>query len=380
MRPPQAGDRQGDQPAGPRIPEMAAGIRYLDLHRGLLPALDMRDGAPRRIALLVKNLRPSGGNRVIMQLFDELQSMLGVEMHVFVTPETAFPFSGYGSYLSCKQRYGAAKSVRRPLRAVNPADFDVVVSTSRRTLDYVSDLGHPAHVHLLQALEAWHTENTDAFLTFCRTRHYPQASDCIDLVREIGLRRDTRYLQQIASVRCVQTVSDHLAEIIGLCGVADRIAVREPELPILCSEAKERERDIDVLMLLRGFVYNGDDMTLALARSLAGSSRSLAVVVSAYCPPEQAAALSALPDLRLIRNPPPGDLANLYARSRTVVHPPLCAGGGFMPFEALSFGCSVAASRSGWLCRATGGERLAVIDRHDPALYVEAIERFLSAR
>lgn len=112
-----------------------------------------------RIALLTKNLNLSGGNRVIMRLFDQLAESHQAEVHVFVVPEARVHIGALRHLVACKRRFAAAASVRLATRPIHPGDFDVLVSTSRRTLDFVDDLTHPAHVHLLQAIEAWDTVN-----------------------------------------------------------------------------------------------------------------------------------------------------------------------------------------------------------------------------
>ena len=66
------------------------------------------EGAPRRFALLVKNLKLSGGNRVILKLFDRLQQVPGAEIHVYIVPEVKRHIGQVWDLVLCKRRYRAA--------------------------------------------------------------------------------------------------------------------------------------------------------------------------------------------------------------------------------------------------------------------------------
>lgn len=333
-------------------------------------------GGPCKVALLVKNLTPSGGNRVILHLFDALQRLPGVEVHVLVVPEARRGIRDVWNLIACKRRYGAAASVRRLSRPADPGAFDLLISTSRRTLDFVADLSHSAHVHLFQAVEAWDSENSGAFLEHCRDERYPDGRETIDLVRRIGIARDVRYVDQIASTQRFLAVSGYLADAARHAGGPSEVTVRVPPLT-LRGAGGGTERDIDVLLFLRGFVYNGDDVTSALAHELADTRLRVAVVAGNYCRAAQVRALGRRERLTILREPQDGALAALYASARAVVHPSLSNGGGFIPFEALSFGCAVVASRTGWLASAEGGGPLSIMDRHDLNAYLGALMRSL---
>lgn len=349
-----------------------------DMAQSLLVGLKPRNGL-RRIGLLVKNLNMSGGNRVIMNLFDrlaELQASNGVEVHVFVVPERKRQLAEFFSLAACKRRYGAAASVRRVSRPIDPADFDALISTSRRTLDFVADLAHPVHFHLFQAIEAWDTLNSAAFLDWCRTRGYPGPEACIDAIREIALPQDVRYVEQLAAIRQVLTVSEYLELTSRYLGcAAEDIIVREPA-PNIRGHARS-VRNIDLLLFVRGFSYNGDDLAVTLANKLAGRPYRVAVVAGRRAKP-LVKTLGEREGLSVIYDPSDAALADLFAATRVVAHPSLHNGGGFIPIEALCFGCSVVASRTGWLLTESKG-CLTVAERHDPAIYLVEIERILEA-
>lgn len=346
---------------------------YADMARILLPGA--KDAA-RRVALLVKNLKVSGGNRVILALYDQLQRTDQVEVHVRVVPEARPHVRELWNLIACKRRYGAAASVTRIVRPLDPGAFDVLVSTSRRTLDFVADLSHPAHVHLLQAVEAWDTENAPPFLDYCRTRHYPGPEECIELVHRIGLPQDVRYVRQLSEVRRVLAVSDYVGGAIRHAGRPDSVTVCAPPLP-LAGTGGHTERTLDVLLFLRGFAYTGDDMVVAIANALADKPYRVVVVAGNYSTRRQLRGLHQRERLSVVRDPPAAALASLYAASRVVVHPTLCSGGGFIPFEARSFGCAVVASRTGWLMSGESGDRLAIVQSHDLQTYLRAIVRLL---
>lgn len=331
---------------------------------------------PQRIALLVKNLKMSGGNRVILNLFDRLVDVPGIEIRVFVVPEARRHLGELPNLFACKRRYAAATSVTRTARPVDPEEFDILISTSRRTLDFVADLSHPAHIHLFQAIEAWDTENSQPFLEYCRHQRYPSPDECIDLVRQIGIREDVRYVEQIASVRRFLAVSDYLGDAARYAGRPDDVKVCVPPLNT-SGTGGQAERTIDVLLFLRGFSYNGDDVTVAVADALADKPYRLAIVAGNYSTKSQIKALGQRDRLSVIREPSDAALADLYASARVVVHPSLCNGGGFIPLEALSFGCAAVASRTGWLMSSESKGPLVIMDRHDPQLYLGEVLRLL---
>jgi glycosyltransferase involved in cell wall biosynthesis len=340
----------------------------VDLVQSLLPESGSRS---MRIALLIKSMRRSGGNRVIAGLFDRLRRLDNIEIHVFVVPESSPHLGEVRNLFMAKRKYRAAASVTRPGRAVDPGEYDLLISTSRRTLDFVTDPAHPRHVHLLQAIEAWDTVNSPFFLDYCMERRYPSPEDCIDLIREIGLPQDVRYLHQIGLVDRIRTVSGYLDSAIRYAGRPSEVVVCEPEL-FLRGTGGRATRDIDILLFLRGEPYNGDVLSVAITNTFQEPCHMMVV-----------ATRKATPLLKKIRrrdqtsvifDPLDGALKEIFASTRFVLHPSLCNGGGFIPIEALSFGCNVVSSRTGWLSTAKSTGNLIIVDRHDPSLYRSALE------
>jgi hypothetical protein len=329
------------------------------------------------IGLLTKNLTASGGNWVIMRLFDQLVATGRAEVHVFVVPEEGAHVGVLRNLVACRRRYAAAASVKPALRAVRPADFDVLLSTSRRTLDFVADLSHPAHVHLFQMIEAWRTMSSDALLDRCRRLGYPGPGESVALVRELGIPEDLRYLEQVGATRRFVAVSEFLASAAASLGAAKDVDVRVPDRHVKRS-GPALPRNIDALFFLRGQVHKGDDLTLQVANAMPDASRVTVVVAPGAS--RAARRLHRRPGLVTASDPPPPVLADLLASSRVVVHPSLCEGGGSIPVEALALACQVVASRTGWLLRAESGGPLSVIERHDPELYLAEVLRRLGAR
>jgi glycosyltransferase involved in cell wall biosynthesis len=308
-------------------------------------------GQPARIALLVKNLNLSGGNRVIFSLFDRLQSSLNAELHVFVVPDAKRHIKEFFDLAACRRRYGLAASVTRISRPIDPEKFDLVISTSRRTLDFVRNLASPRHVHLLQAIEAWDTLNSEPFCRFCVERRYPTPAECVELVRTIGLPRDVHYLEQIIASRRFLTVSEYMASAIRYAGQSQDVIISEPKLEIR-GTVSPVEKTIDFLFFVRGFPYNGDALAITVANALPDRYR-IAIVG-----PRRAKA-----EFRSLEK---------HSHGSVVRAPP-----GFIPQEALSFGCAVVASRTGWLFSAKSKSNLTIVDRHDPNIYLAEALRAL---
>ena len=330
---------------------------------------------PTRIALLIKSMKRSGGNRVIADLFDRLHQSHDTEIHVFAVPESRPHIGEVRNLILSKRRFRAAASMTRTRCPVNPGQFDLLISTSRRTLDFVTDLAHPAHVHLLQAIETWDTVNSAPFLEYCRDRRYPFPGECIDLIRKIGFPQDVRYLEQIGAVGRIRTVSAYLDSAIRYAGQPREVVVCEPELFVRGTGGRV-VRDIDILLFLRGAVYNGDALAVAITNALQDKPYRMVVVAARK-------AKSLIHEIRkrdlvsIVYDPSDAALAGHYASARVVLHPSLCNGGGFIPIEALSFGCTVVASRTGWLLSAQSRGNLMVVDRHDPNAYCAEVLRAL---
>ncbi len=212
-------------------------------------------------------------------------------------------------------------------------------------------------------------------MSTAETAAIPGPEECIDLVRHIGLPQDVRYIEQIAAVSSVLTVSAYLASAIGYAGPAKHVEVHEPELNIRGSGGRG-ERHIDVLLFVRGFVYNGDDLAVAVANALAGRPYRITIVAARRAKADLKA-VQKRDQVSIVYEPSDDALAELFASTRVVVHPSLCNGGGFIPLEALSFGCAVVASRTGWLLSARSKDALVVVDRHDPEIYLSEVLRVL---
>ena len=342
----------------------------VDLAQSLLAGRD--PDRPTRIALLVKSIKRSGGNRVIADLFYRLSTFPNTELRVFVVPESRPHIGEVRNLIRCKRRYRAAASVRRTWRPVNPGQFDLLISTSRRTLDFVTDLAHPAHVHLFQAVEAWETVNSTPFLDYCRNRRYPAPEECIDLVREIGFPQDLRYLDQLGAVGRIRTVSGYLESAVRYAGRPREVVVCDPGLFVRGAGGRAA-REIDILLFLRGEVYNGDALSVAVANRVQDKRYQIVVVAARKARPLIRGILKR-DHVSIVYDPSDGALAELFASARVVLHPSLCNGGGFIPIEALSFGCAVVASRTGWLLSAQSKGNLVVVDRHDPDMYRSELE------
>ena len=348
----------------------AAPVTRVDLVQSLLP--EGGRGRPTRVALLVKSIGRSGGNRVIADLFDRLSRLQDMEIHVLVVPEIRPDIREVRNLIQSKRRYRAAASVTRTWRPVDPGRFDLLISTSRRTLDFVQDLAHPAHVHLLQAIEAWDSVNSRPFVEYCRDHRYPAPEECVDLVRNIGFPQDLRYLHQIGSLGRIRTVSGYLADAIRYVGRPGEVVISEPDL-FVRGDGRPSDRSIDLLLFVRGEAYNGDALALMVTSRLQHDTCRI-VVVAARKARALVRSIRKQDQVSIVYDPPDTALAELFGSARVVLHPSLCNGGGFIPIEALSFGCSVVASRTGWLLSAKSRPDLAVVDRHVPDLYLAEIK------
>ena len=342
--------------------------------------------ARKRIAVLVENVRDSGGNRVIFIRIAELASDPSNAVTVLVTARrirTPKDVAGQlRDIVASKIKYRFAHKVLLQRGAVDFNDYDEVISTGRGPLEFVDQLEDRRHIHLIQHIESWAVLNSDAFRDFSRAVRYPTGQDCIDLIRNSGIAAETRYLGKLARIKRFQTVSPFLESIINGLANSHEVDTNEPPdislvpTPSMAGRPFE-QRDIDVLFFVRGLTFKGDALTIQVINALRGSPYRLALIAGR----RTARLLADIdPAVEVETHNIPSDqvVADLYYRSKIVVQPSLCEGFGAIPREALAFGCHVVASRTGWLqSKSARPARLSVIERHDESLYVESIRHIL---
>lgn len=196
----------------------------------------------------------------------------------------------------------------------------------------------------------------------------------MDLVRQIGLSHDLHYLDQVGAAGRILTVSEYLASAIAHMGGKPDVRVCVPDWHIKRS-GPAGGRSIDALFFVRGFVYNGDALAVAVGNAM--PQRCRVTFVASPRAKQEMKCVRRRAGLAVVQDPTDAALAELFAATRVVVHPSLCNGGGSIPIEALALDCAVVASRTGWLWLAGSRGPLHVVDKHDPEEYLSEVMRLL---
>jgi glycosyltransferase involved in cell wall biosynthesis len=336
--------------------------------------------ARRKIALLIENIKDSGGNREIFRLFKSLSASTENRVSVLVLARDRSSLKDFGGHIRdvvfSKAKYRGASAVKSQKQIIY-GGYDLVISTSRRTLNFVGAFDAPWHLHFMQHIEAWASLNSEIFRRFCIDSRYPNPQECVALIRNIGIAEDIAYLGQLSRTRNFRAVSPYLAEIARALSPDASVEIAEPKPHILPAIVADLPRSIDVMMFLRGLKFKGDDLNLAVAKSLAARSRRLAIV----CTPKTAPLVDDIAgrsNVEIYTLPSNETVGRLYQRAKIVLHPSLCEGFGSIPQEALAIGCDVLASRSGWVGYGERPNRLHIMDVHSPEEYITKIEAILA--
>lgn len=332
----------------------------------------------RRVAILVENAKDSGGSRVIFNLVKE-RVLAGEQVTLLVVLRNIKGLRDLvgqvRDLIACKLRVGFGVAVRLQIQRVRSKKFREIVSTSRRTLDFITSYGDQRHIHLFQHIEAWRTLNSDEFRDFCQLNHYPSGPETVDLIKDIGIPEDVRYLEVLGRIKRIQTVSCFLKSVVDYLGAASEITVSEPP-PHIKGASDFCVRDTDVLLFVRGLVFKGDQLSLKLACKLGKRGFKIMVVAG----PRTHNLICKLPqveNIKVLLNPIDDELAKAFARSRIVVHPSLCEGFGSIPQESMQFGCATVASGVGWLHGKSSTENLHIMRAHDIDIYEKKIVQIL---
>jgi hypothetical protein len=337
------------------------------------------------LAVLIENTKDSGGNRVISLLIqnfkkdkNNLITVLVVARKIKNIKDILGQIRDY--FLSYIKYKSSNCSVMPQFKPINVNNYQKIISTSRRTLDYVSEYDNPKHFHLLQHIEAWKTLNSDFFLNFCIRNRYPNPADLIALVRKNKNYEDINYLNNLSRIKNIITVSEYLKKCILNINSLATIKVVEPKphiKKINTYNLKKEKKIYDVLMFLRGTRFKGDEMVISLSKKLSLKYKILLVVDDKM--KKKASLLSKNnTNLKILFSPANNILADAYGNSKIIIHPSLCEGFGSVPQEGLLFGCNVISSNVGWINTSFKvNNKLFVINSHNVKKYIEKIKLIL---
>lgn len=333
--------------------------------------------------ILVENLRLTGGIRQSLKLLEDI--VLPSEIYFGLTARRTCGirslFGFIKDYFIAQINKPAIAKIIFIKKPITIKLSTIYITTSRDTLLYVNNLGASNHIHYCQHIELWDFINSQKFLKFCESEGYPNSKKFFKLLLNnlnTLSSKELSYLENLKAIKNFYTVSDFLSNLLQELNQnipnIKLISVK----PHIFKTIETSIRKYDLMFFLRGIPFKGDEIIIELLHFF---SKLQFINILVIC--NSARALKAFAHLKCsnitsVINPSDIDLAKYYTNSKIVVCTSLLEGFGSIPQEALSMGCKVVSSRTGWLCNHKDiTENIHVIDYHNKNHYVEKIISFL---
>jgi glycosyltransferase involved in cell wall biosynthesis len=328
----------------------------------------------KNIVLLMENIRLTGGVRQALKLIGESGAVQKKEIWL-IRRTGAFLRARLGElkdYIIASKNKPRGIKLRFAPRVIYVDPSAVVISTSCKTLKSIKNPGHVNHWHYCQHIEFWDLLNAEVFVRYCVSVRYPNAADIFFMIDKYPDLVDKKYVENFRETNNFLCVSRFLVEIIDL--IHDRLdknVALVPVEPHIKGRDGSRNCELDVLFFIRGIPFKGDELAWELIDAISGSNYVVGVVLSAGSKLNKRFRGKGI---KFYANPPDNQLGRIYASANVVVNTSLCEGFGSIPQEALSYGCKVVTSNTGWIADAcVVSSDVQVIDRHDKNKYLVAI-------
>jgi glycosyltransferase involved in cell wall biosynthesis len=332
--------------------------------------VDIKISAPLvRYLILFQDLRFTGGVRQAVKLASDLPS---AAVTICIVPRVSKNLKNLLGFL--KDLLLALRHKPRSVRlrvifsALSASENEFVITTSKRTLEFVTNPSSDFHIHYFQHIEVWDFLNSSNFLEFCKHQGYPSAESMARLLEKALSGKDERYFKSLQNINKFMTVSLFLKDLVLLVNPKASVKIMDVSPHIVSSIQERTGKCDDILFFIRGLSFKGDDMSKDLVKHYSLQPLKINVISSnemdSTCPS----------NVNIFVRPTDEQVAKLYATTKVVVHPSLSEGFGSIPQEALSFGCIVVGSKTGWLLNAEQQHNLKVIGAHQISAYKDAID------
>jgi glycosyltransferase involved in cell wall biosynthesis len=330
------------------------------------------------ILYIVENAVDSGGNRVIaIKIRNDIRDGHIVEVAYILRKLSRFKdLAGLlKDIITCNIKYRHASKVRLIANTVNDSPYDKIISTGRRCLEFLDDLGSDKHCHLIQHIEVWNTLQSKSFFELSRNNGYLDSIETLDIINKNKEPDELSYITRLGKVGSFETVSCYLEKIVNKINSASNVVVCEPpeiSFPRIKVGKISNNRDIDVLMFFRNLKFKGDDIIFSLAKEI----NTMGYKVHLICGKNSENKLKEIGGYSNIFThfrTSDKDVAELYARSKIVINSSISEGFGAIPREAIDYGCYCISSNTGWVqcSELKGGVRLKIIYRHRVEEYLK---------
>lgn len=325
---------------------------------------------------IVENAVDSGGNRVIYQYIkNEGSEYTGYLLRRFTKPKDFLGF--LKDVVTVHLKYLGISKPMLLWKSVAAKNYDLVVTTGRRCLDFIDDVSAHNHLHLIQHIEAWKTLNSSEYLNYCIEIGYPSGQRTIEFIINHNDSDEIQYISKLKRIQKFKTVSPFLKEIIyeiNPTAIIETVEPPEISYPILkFGQTKMiNDRKYDLLIILRGLDFKGDDVGLALINSVELSHLRKVVVLSTKASIKKYK--ESIDGLGTVFcSPTDYEFALLLSESKIVINSSTSEGFGAVPREALKYGCKCVSSKTGWVINSQKNENLSVVNSHKKNLYIDAV-------
>lgn len=323
--------------------------------------------------LLLQDLRNNGGTRQAMKLV-ETNGMTNLTIglivpNIFGIKPMYQLFKDLYYYFFSQKSFKKLKLISKKLTA---SEDYLIISTSKKTLLYVSNIDSKYHTHYCQHIEVWELYNSAAFIKCCEDKGYLNPKMLLSFIKNnIYLSPgDFGYFNSLGRIKSFYTVSDFLKSILSLYNPTASIK-NIPVTPHIKNFHGKEIKKISgsILFFLRGNNMKGDNLILKLIFS--DLSQKKIILVLSYRPRSSFIKKLKIHNIDFYIKPTDIILSEIYSVAETVIHPSLCEGFGSVPQEAIQFNCKVIASKTGWLYNSESSLNIRVVKRHRTDDYVK---------
>lgn len=335
------------------------------------------------ILYIVENAVDSGGNRVIfIKIKESIKKGNKVEVAYILRRISRIKdlFGFFKDYIGMVLKYRGVK-IKLLNQPISTENYNQVVTTGRRCLEFLNDISSYKHIHLIQHLEVWSTFNSQFFIDLSKSKGYASSDETLKCVYLNDCPEEQAYISRLKKIKTFETVSEYLKRILLEINSTATINVKEPPeisypLNQYSKKIKFENRNYDILFLLRGLKFKGDDLVLDLINAIIEKKYKLkiAIVVSG-----KAKFKFKNSQVSYFINPSNIKMAGLYSESKILVNPSLTEGFGAVPREAILYGCKCITSNTGWLQDFEKNDKnIEIINKHKINLYLDAIDKMMN--
>ena len=336
--------------------------------------LDLFQSLKQKV-ILIENLYPNGGTRQFLKLlkFENFRdnTVFYLIRRNFNSPKNIIGFiKDYIYAVFHKPRNTEIKLIFNPICIQSDTLY---ISTSRRTLNFITELDSPNHTHYFQHIEFWEYLNSNEFLEHCTVSGYPSSSFFSNLFSIQNELLDNDYKTSLPKINNFLTVSKFLYNILKNLNKSNINIMKV--LPHI-NHPNKFSKEYDLLLFYRASRFKGDDMVLKIINKY----KSLLKIVVIAFNNDIYKKITKNDSIFIHIHPSDSTLGELFSKSWIVVHPSLSEGFGSIPQEAIQHDCYVISSKTGWLIDHENHEKVKVVKKHSFDSYACEIDNLIDFR